>query len=179
MVHRDAFSCVIMSIIQPIQDNRTPEFLAIGHVTRDVHLDGSYSLGGTVTFAAVQARSSRPRPRVGCATGMPLDVSGQHPGLPRKRYCPNSMSSSSAMTISCPLLTVTVTRLTLSSLAGAYKSPCLLPPMGDMVQPYSNTVRLSTSKLIQCTRWTRPAPEMSSPPRFSATYTDMVITARR
>ena len=55
MVHRDAFSCVIMSIIQPIQDNRTPEFLAIGHVTRDVHLDGSYSLGGTVTFAAVTA----------------------------------------------------------------------------------------------------------------------------
>ncbi len=55
MVHRDAFSCVIMSIIQPIQDNRTPEFLAIGHVTRDVHPDGSYSLGGTVTFAAVTA----------------------------------------------------------------------------------------------------------------------------
>ncbi len=55
MVHRDAFSCVIMSIIQPIQDNRTPEFLAIGHVTRDVQPDGSYSLGGTVTFAAVTA----------------------------------------------------------------------------------------------------------------------------
>ena len=55
MVHRDAFSCVIMSLIQPIQDNRTPEFLAIGHVTRDVHPDGSYSLGGTVTFAAVTA----------------------------------------------------------------------------------------------------------------------------
>ena len=44
-----------MSLIQPIQDNRTPEFLAIGHVTRDVHPDGSYSLGGTVTFAAVTA----------------------------------------------------------------------------------------------------------------------------
>jgi sugar/nucleoside kinase (ribokinase family) len=55
MVHRDAFSCVMMSLIQPIQDNRTPEFLAIGHVTRDVHPDGSYPLGGTVTFAAVTA----------------------------------------------------------------------------------------------------------------------------
>lgn len=32
-----------------------PEFLAIGHVTRDVHPDGTFSLGGTVTFAALVA----------------------------------------------------------------------------------------------------------------------------
>lgn len=32
-----------------------PEFLTIGHVTRDVHTDGSFSLGGTVTFAALTA----------------------------------------------------------------------------------------------------------------------------
>ncbi len=32
-----------------------PEFLAIGHVTRDMHPDGSFSLGGTVTFAALTA----------------------------------------------------------------------------------------------------------------------------
>ncbi len=33
----------------------TPEFLAIGHVTRDLRLDGSFSPGGTVTFASVTA----------------------------------------------------------------------------------------------------------------------------
>ncbi|TMB87400.1 MAG: ribokinase [Chloroflexi bacterium] len=43
------------SIIQPIQNGGVPEFLAIGHVTRDVQPDGSFSLGGTVTFAAVTA----------------------------------------------------------------------------------------------------------------------------
>ncbi len=32
-----------------------PDFLAIGHVTRDLHPDGTFSLGGTVTFAALTA----------------------------------------------------------------------------------------------------------------------------
>lgn len=32
-----------------------PEFLAVGHVTRDVHPDGTFSLGGTATFAAFTA----------------------------------------------------------------------------------------------------------------------------
>ena len=32
-----------------------PELLAIGHVTRDMHPDGSFSLGGTVSFAALVA----------------------------------------------------------------------------------------------------------------------------
>lgn len=32
-----------------------PQFLTIGHVTRDVHTDGSFSLGGTVSFAALTA----------------------------------------------------------------------------------------------------------------------------
>lgn len=34
---------------------QTPQFLTIGHVTRDVHPDGSFSLGGTVSFAALTA----------------------------------------------------------------------------------------------------------------------------
>ena len=34
---------------------KTPEFLTVGHVTRDEHADGSFSLGGTVTFAALTA----------------------------------------------------------------------------------------------------------------------------
>lgn len=32
-----------------------PDFLTLGHVTRDLHPDGSFSLGGTVTFAALTA----------------------------------------------------------------------------------------------------------------------------
>lgn len=32
-----------------------PDFLAIGHVTRDLQPDGTFSLGGTVTFAALTA----------------------------------------------------------------------------------------------------------------------------
>lgn len=43
------------SIDQPMQDCGIPEFLAIGHVTRDVQPDGSFLLGGTVTFAAITA----------------------------------------------------------------------------------------------------------------------------
>src|SRR2546423_8148252 len=32
-----------------------PTFRTIGHVTRDIHPDDSFSLGGTVTFAALTA----------------------------------------------------------------------------------------------------------------------------
>lgn len=42
-------------MLRPTQDGNAPEFLAIGHVTRDVRADGSFSLGGTVTFAALTA----------------------------------------------------------------------------------------------------------------------------
>jgi sugar/nucleoside kinase (ribokinase family) len=34
---------------------QVPDFLTLGHVTRDVHQDGSFTLGGTVTFAALTA----------------------------------------------------------------------------------------------------------------------------
>src|SRR5260370_12271398 len=43
------------SILQSAPGGRVPDFLAIGHVTRDVHADGSFTLGGTVTFAALTA----------------------------------------------------------------------------------------------------------------------------
>ena len=43
------------SILQPVQGGGIPDFLTLGHVTRDVHADGSFSLGGTVTFAALTA----------------------------------------------------------------------------------------------------------------------------
>src|SRR2546421_1251654 len=44
-----------MTILQPLKDDGAPDFLTIGHVTRDVFSDGSFSLGGTVTFAAITA----------------------------------------------------------------------------------------------------------------------------
>src|SRR6266704_696596 len=34
------------SILQPAPGGRVPDFLAIGHVTRDMHADGSFTLGG-------------------------------------------------------------------------------------------------------------------------------------
>jgi sugar/nucleoside kinase (ribokinase family) len=43
------------SILQPIKDTTAPEFLTIGHVTRDIHPDSTFSLGGTVTYAALTA----------------------------------------------------------------------------------------------------------------------------
>jgi 1D-myo-inositol 3-kinase len=46
----------------------TPQFLTIGHVTRDVRQDGSFSLGGTVTFASLCASAlGLPAGVVSCA----------------------------------------------------------------------------------------------------------------
>ena len=45
------------SILRNVQDDGIPNFLTVGHVARDVHADGSFSLGGTVTFAALTASS--------------------------------------------------------------------------------------------------------------------------
>src|SRR6266699_7294135 len=42
-------------ILHYLEGDDVPEFLTIGHVTRDLHPDGSFSLGGTVTFAALNA----------------------------------------------------------------------------------------------------------------------------
>ena len=38
------------------EDQATPEFLAIGHVARDLLPNGGWRLGGTVTFAAFTAQ---------------------------------------------------------------------------------------------------------------------------
>jgi 1D-myo-inositol 3-kinase len=42
------------SILQPVK-SAIPDFLTIGHVTRDIHPDGSNSPGGTVIFTALTA----------------------------------------------------------------------------------------------------------------------------
>ncbi len=43
------------SILQSIEKGTPPDFLTIGHVTRDILPDQSFSLGGTATFAALTA----------------------------------------------------------------------------------------------------------------------------
>src|SRR5260370_26289790 len=43
------------AILQPAQDGRSPTFLTIGHVTRDLLPGDTFTLGGTVTFAALTA----------------------------------------------------------------------------------------------------------------------------
>jgi sugar/nucleoside kinase (ribokinase family) len=43
------------SILQPIEKGTVPDFLTIGHITRDILPDQTFSLGGTVTFAALTA----------------------------------------------------------------------------------------------------------------------------
>ncbi len=69
------------SILQPIQNN--PEFLTLGHVTRDVHPDGSFSVGGTVTFAALTAyRLGVAAAIVTCADAQLLaELPGRLPGI--------------------------------------------------------------------------------------------------
>ncbi len=42
------------SILQPVK-SAIPDFLTIGHITRDILPDSTFSLGGTVTFAALTA----------------------------------------------------------------------------------------------------------------------------
>jgi 1D-myo-inositol 3-kinase len=48
-------AALMSSILQPTQKGTVPDFLAIGHVTRDILPDKTFSLGGTVTFAALTA----------------------------------------------------------------------------------------------------------------------------
>lgn len=43
------------AILQSTPDGQCPTFLTIGHITRDLLPDGTYALGGTVTFAALTA----------------------------------------------------------------------------------------------------------------------------
>ena len=49
-----------------------PDFLAIGHITRDLLPDGSWRLGGAVTYAALTAARLGLRPAI--ATSGPPDV---------------------------------------------------------------------------------------------------------
>jgi 1D-myo-inositol 3-kinase len=60
---------------------RHPDFVAIGHVTKDLLPDGGYTVGGTATYASLTA--DRLGLRVGVLTSVPpeLDLSGALPGI--------------------------------------------------------------------------------------------------
>ncbi|HLX41447.1 MAG TPA: hypothetical protein VKR42_13010, partial [Ktedonobacteraceae bacterium] len=54
----------MLPILQPLSGTDIPDFLTIGHVTRDMLPEGGFSLGGTVTYAALTAS------RLGLATAI-------------------------------------------------------------------------------------------------------------
>lgn len=61
-----------MAEVSQPQAAPTPDFLVIGHVTRDLLPDGRWRLGGTVTFAALTAQRLGMRPAI--VTSGPPDV---------------------------------------------------------------------------------------------------------
>lgn len=46
---------MLSTLLQPLPHGQRPAFLTVGHVTRDLLPDGTFTLGGTVTFAALTA----------------------------------------------------------------------------------------------------------------------------
>lgn len=57
-----------------------PDFLAIGHVTRDLQEDG-YTIGGTVTFASLTARNLGQRTAVVTSASADLDLDPLYQGI--------------------------------------------------------------------------------------------------
>ena len=60
---------------------RPPDFLAIGHVAKDLTED-SYVLGGAVTFAALTAKALGWNPAVVTSCGRDVDFGAVLPGIP-------------------------------------------------------------------------------------------------
>ena len=60
----------------------TPDFLVIGHVTRDLLADSTYRLGGTALYAAVTAARLGCRVAVYTAGGPELDLAPLHQAVP-------------------------------------------------------------------------------------------------
>jgi len=60
---------------------RAPGFLAIGHVTKDLLPGGGYTMGGTVTYAALTARNLGVSTAVLTSAPPDLDVSGKLKGI--------------------------------------------------------------------------------------------------
>jgi len=52
---------------------QTPDFLVIGHITKDIQADG-YTIGGTVTYSALTARNLGYRAAIVTAAGSDLDA---------------------------------------------------------------------------------------------------------
>jgi hypothetical protein len=58
-----------------------PDFLAIGHVAKDL-TPGGFRLGGAVTYGALTARKLGLRPAVVTSAGPDVDPSSAMPGIP-------------------------------------------------------------------------------------------------
>ena len=71
------------SILQSPHTGNTPDFLTIGHVTRDILPGDTFALGGTVTFAALSAyRLGMAAGIVTCAdAGLMAQLPAQLPGI--------------------------------------------------------------------------------------------------
>lgn len=59
----------------------SPDFLAVGHVTKDVLAGGGYAIGGTVTYAALTARSLGLSVAVLTSAPDDLELSAHLPGV--------------------------------------------------------------------------------------------------
>jgi 1D-myo-inositol 3-kinase len=99
------------AILRPTPGSNAPQFLTIGHVTRDVHGDGSFALGGTVTFAALtayrlglvaaivtcadsQLMAELPARLTGIALAFPSDSAGSAPATPRASIATTTFANS-------------------------------------------------------------------------------------
>ena len=60
---------------------KRPDFLVVGHVTKDLQPGGGYSVGGTATFAALTARSLGLSAAALTSAPPDLDLSGVLPGV--------------------------------------------------------------------------------------------------
>jgi 1D-myo-inositol 3-kinase len=127
---------------QVSQPQVAPEFLVIGHVTRDLLPDGRWRLGGTVTFAALTAR--RLDMRAAIVTSGPPDViealQRLAPDIPIATVlCPDATTFENIYqgSIRSQYLRGRATPLTLNDVPVAWRSASvvLLAPLAQEVDP--------------------------------------------
>jgi 1D-myo-inositol 3-kinase len=64
-----------------LDQNRTPDFVAIGHVTKDLLVGGGFAIGGTATYASITARNLGCKTGVITSIGADLDLDGSLRGI--------------------------------------------------------------------------------------------------
>jgi 1D-myo-inositol 3-kinase len=63
------------------EQNKVPDFLAIGHVTKDLLVGGGFVLGGTATYASITARNLGRQAGVITSAGVDLTLDGHLRGI--------------------------------------------------------------------------------------------------